>query len=128
MPNAICKKCTRLSTYGGLCDRCRLVPVAPVIRDRSKDKKRGRRKNPYSLSGDKQWMKLSREYLEQHPICVRHKNKLNKIVAAKHVDHVFPVSMRPDLKYETSNLASLCPSCHSLKTSAEQRGLIYDWR
>lgn len=38
-----------------------------------------------------------------------------------HADHVIPVKVRPDLRYEVSNGACRCASCHQKKTNAESR-------
>jgi 5-methylcytosine-specific restriction enzyme A len=42
-----------------------------------------------------------------------------RIDQANHADHVVPVSVRPDLRYEVSNGACRCISCHSRKTARE---------
>lgn len=38
-----------------------------------------------------------------------------------HADHIIPVKSRPDLRYEVSNGACRCASCHQKKTNAESR-------
>jgi len=35
------------------------------------------------------------------------------------VDHVLPVRSHPELRFELSNLQSLCRRCHSAKTARE---------
>jgi 5-methylcytosine-specific restriction endonuclease McrA len=35
------------------------------------------------------------------------------------VDHIQPVAERPDLAFELSNVQSLCPWCHVVKTRKE---------
>jgi 5-methylcytosine-specific restriction endonuclease McrA len=37
-----------------------------------------------------------------------------------HADHIVPVKLRPDLRYELSNGACRCAGCHTLKTMAER--------
>jgi 5-methylcytosine-specific restriction endonuclease McrA len=44
------------------------------------------------------------------------------ISESNHADHIVPVSARPDLRYDTSNGQTLCPSCHMQKTMREARG------
>jgi len=38
-----------------------------------------------------------------------------------HADHVIPVKVRPDLRYEVNNGQCLCSSCHTRKTNTDQR-------
>ena len=38
-----------------------------------------------------------------------------------HADHVVPVSVAPDLRYDVSNGAARCVSCHARKTNNERR-------
>jgi 5-methylcytosine-specific restriction protein A len=37
-----------------------------------------------------------------------------------HADHVIPVVVRPDLRYDVANGQCLCHSCHSRKTATDQ--------
>jgi|ERR1043166_3976649 5-methylcytosine-specific restriction endonuclease McrA len=41
------------------------------------------------------------------------------------VDHIIPKSVRPDLRFELTNLMTLCPNCHRRKTNREKRNKIY---
>jgi 5-methylcytosine-specific restriction protein A len=38
-----------------------------------------------------------------------------------HADHIVPVKVRPDLRYEVDNGQCLCHGCHSRKTTQESR-------
>lgn len=44
------------------------------------------------------------------------------------VDHIVPVSVDISLKYEKSNLTTLCPNCHRRKTLMEIKNKIYNKR
>ncbi len=39
-----------------------------------------------------------------------------------HADHIIPVAVRPDLRYEVANGQCLCAPCHSRKTLSGVRG------
>ena len=41
------------------------------------------------------------------------------------IDHIIPKSVRPDLKFELSNLMCLCPNCHRRKTNREKKAKVY---
>ena len=41
------------------------------------------------------------------------------LVPTKDIHHVIPLSVRPDLKFEPSNLMPLCHSCHASRTGRE---------
>ena len=53
-------------------------------------------------------------------IC-RHCSRVLGQSGEAHADHVVPVRLRPDLRYEVSNGQALCPTCHARKTNAETR-------
>lgn len=40
-------------------------------------------------------------------------------------DHIVPVCVREDLKYEPTNIITLCPNCHKRKTLREIKSGIY---
>ena len=89
----------------------------PVIFPREK----GRRKLWY-LSGNRQWLKTSKAYLEKYYFCARCKR------AAVEVDHIRPVSRFQHLAFDENNFQSLCRSCHQHKTaSLEPRGIYADY-
>ncbi|MCP4200872.1 MAG: hypothetical protein GY769_02955 [bacterium] len=43
-------------------------------------------------------------------------------------DHVVPVSVAPELRYEPTNSQGLCVACHNRKTSEERRGIYRSTR
>ena len=72
---------------------------------------------------DGKWQAFSKVYRTQNPFC---KECLKEgILNDEHiqVDHIIPLVKRPDLKYEATNLQSLCRSCHGKKTYKETLAL-----
>lgn len=43
----------------------------------------------------------------------------DRITPADLVDHIVPVHVAPDRVFDTSNLQSLCRSCHAKKTAED---------
>ena len=118
----ICRGCSRPATFKGLCDRCQRIPTA---RPASKPW-RGKRKRAYALSADTTWREMSKRFLEANIWCARCLLQDSKTLA-KVSDHIIPVSHRPQLKHDPTNLQPLCKPCHSVKTGAERRGIAYDY-
>ena len=73
------------------------------------------------------WARMRRRQLMQHPLCARCKQH-DLLTEAKHVDHVEPHRGVRELFFKSSNLQSLCHSCHTFKTNAELRGEFLDFR
>lgn len=40
------------------------------------------------------------------------------------LDHIKPKSIYPELRFEMTNLQTLCPNCHARKTNAEKIEII----
>lgn len=68
------------------------------------------------LYGTTRWEVTRLHVLQANPICV----VCNQAVASQ-VDHIVPFQ-EGDNFFDLSNLQSLCPTCHSRKTSAEDGG------
>ena len=64
--------------------------------------------------------------LSKEPLCQRC-TCYGKVVVATDIDHVFPHKGDYE-KFFTSELCSLCHSCHAWKTQQENLGKIYTWR
>lgn len=64
----------------------------------------------------RRYREMRARFLGNHPLCVLCK-KDGFIVSAVEVDHVLPISQRPDLVYEESNWQALCETCHKRKTA-----------
>ncbi|MHB1154526.1 MAG: HNH endonuclease [Eubacteriales bacterium] len=56
------------------------------------------------------WKRIRDRYIKAHPLC-EECQKDNRIVAAEEVHHILPLSKGGS--NETTNLMSLCKSCHS---------------
>ena len=61
------------------------------------------------------WTKASREFLSQHPVCVRCG------APATAVDHIIPHRGDESLFWDSGNWQPLCFKCHQLKTLEEFR-------
>lgn len=86
----VCAGCGRL--YGVRCERC--------------NPKTNRENH-----SDSRWRKLSRAKRDANPFC-EHCERDGFVKAASEVHHIKPVSEFPHLKYEWSNLVSICRDCH----------------
>ena len=66
---------------------------------------------------DWHWMKISKMYRSQYPVC-----EVCNDAAADDVDHIVPFNgVNDPLRTDVSNLMSLCRKCHRAKT-ARQNG------
>lgn len=66
------------------------------------------------------WRSLRKRHLRRNPLCKQCLDN-GKATAANHVDHIIDRKDAPHLSYATSNLQSLCASCHSRKTIDKTR-------
>jgi 5-methylcytosine-specific restriction enzyme A len=67
------------------------------------------------------WRKFRAAYLGRHPLC-RACQDGGRITEAREVDHIVPLKLAPDRKYDETNLQALCTPCHSAKTASEDGG------
>lgn len=79
------------------------------------------------LKNDWKWIELSAKFLSENVFCERHKLR-RKYIPSQITDHIIPVSVRPDRRYDEDNLQALCKSCHSWKTGKERSLVAYDFR
>ncbi len=70
---------------------------------------------------DGTWQHLRLIVLAERPLCGECE-ALGWLEPAIEVDHIIPISQRPELRLVRSNLQGLCRTHHSLKTVSEQRG------
>jgi 5-methylcytosine-specific restriction protein A len=74
---------------------------------------------------DRDWKRLRNAFIRSNPLCVECE-KDNKIIEATDVDHITPIAIAPHRRLDSTNLQSLCHSCHSKKTSQETNFGKYD--
>lgn len=72
---------------------------------------------------DSRWRKFSAEYRKQNPFCVECLRVGAYNSQHLHVDHIIPLELAPQRKYDVSNVQVLCRSCHSKKTAKEKLNL-----
>jgi 5-methylcytosine-specific restriction endonuclease McrA len=96
----------------------------PVLRPRratgAKTSSQPRRSGTLNVYDDRQWRRVRLQHLKDEPLC-RHCASKGLVVAADMVDHIVPLTVNPDGKYDDSNLQSLCNACHGRKTMKERR-------
>jgi 5-methylcytosine-specific restriction protein A len=81
---------------------------------RPKQRPRDTRKSAAERGYDWQWQKFRARYLGSNPLCM---DCLPLVTAATDVHHRQKLRDRPELKYEDSNLVSLCSACHDKRTA-----------
>lgn len=67
------------------------------------------------------WRCVRAQVLRVEPLC-RPCSKAGRTELAREVDHIEPLSKRPDLAFTVENLQPICKSCHA-KKGAQERGL-----
>ena len=88
-------------------------------RKRQFDRKRGK---TAERGYDALWRKVRAVKLAQSPLCECDECQAGRIRVreAKVVDHIVPISERPDLRLDLSNLRSMAKPCHDKRTALEQ--------
>ena len=79
------------------------------------------RQSSHSRGYDRRWQKIRTMHLSEYPLCVECQ-KQGKLTAATVVDHITPHKGDWTLFNNPANHQSLCASCHSFKTAAEDGG------
>jgi 5-methylcytosine-specific restriction endonuclease McrA len=71
---------------------------------------------------DADWKRLRLSYLMEHPLCQCDDCKEGKLrlTRAEVVDHRIPITTRPELRLEWSNLRSMSKRCHDKHTRTEE--------
>ena len=90
---------------------------------RERDKKYNKEKRDPKLRkfySSWKWRKCRDKYVKQNPLCEKCKEN-GKTVEADEVDHIIPVKVRFDLRFDFENLQSLCKRCHSIKSRKDRQ-------
>jgi len=69
------------------------------------------------------WKQTRKTMLSKHPLCQSCLTK-GQITEAKHIDHLFAWNLIGKEAFHNNIFQSLCPNCHSLKTSLESKGIF----
>lgn len=69
----------------------------------------------YERGYDNAWKEARLAHLREHPLCEDCLKK-GRYVPGQEVHHVIKLKDVPELKYDPSNLMTLCKSCHSKRT------------
>ena len=75
---------------------------------------------PVRTYDTQRWRDLRKAFLQRNPLCVDCQ-KIGRVKAATHVDHVKSAAEHPELAWTWSNLQGLCHSHHSAKTAQVDR-------
>lgn len=67
------------------------------------------------------WLKASKAFLVQHPLCAECLRQ-GKTTPATEVDHIVPHKRDQKLFWDSQNWQALCHECHSRKTATEDGG------
>lgn len=117
MPSAIKTRCRHpgcgVPCHGGYCEQHR--------RDQWQihDHRRG---NAAERGYDEAWRQIARRRRElDNYLCQVCLNKHERVIAAKIVDHIIPLHVRPDWRLELRNLQVLCHACHQAKTEQDTK-------
>src|SRR3990167_1020152 len=103
-----------------ICRRCK--QLRPCTHDRKSWDRMPPRKPraDYYRWYQQPWWRLARaKQLYEHPHCAECFKNKNKLVRATQVDHITPHKGEEKLFFATSNMQSLCATCHTQKTLAE---------
>lgn len=90
------------------------MPDAPRKFRLNQRQPRDTRRTAAERGYDHAWNQFAKRYKQQYPLC---RNCLSKgdVKPSQIVDHIIPLHVRPDLKYEDSNLQPLCTACNTAK-------------
>ena len=98
------------------------MPSRPPKYRPARPKRKDNRPSSSQRGYDARWRRARLRHLKANPLCV-HCLRDGRSVAAHQVDHIDAVDGPLDPKFwDATNWQSLCDSCHSKKTVAEDGG------
>ena len=74
----------------------------------------------------RQWQKISRQYLQAHPLCVECMRQ-GRYTKATVVDHITPHRGDPGLFWDEANWQPMCKQCRDRKTLTEDIRPVYHY-
>ena len=74
----------------------------------------------------RQWQKISRQYLQAHPLCAECMRQ-GRYKKANVVDHITPHRGDPRLFWDEANWQPMCKPCHDRKTLTEDIHPVYHY-
>jgi len=119
-----CRRCNGPLTTEVYCLVCKPIAAANAAeriteRNARHDRIRGSaRERGYSST----WDKLSKQNLAENPLCVKCL-EIGLTVAATVTDHIIPIDVAPEKKFDKDNLMSLCTSCNTLKGKTTDKAI-----
>lgn len=98
-----------------------LIPVGSKYCDTHRRQHKDAVRSAASRGYSTRWQRISRQYLRQHPLCVRCGRP------AQVVDHIMPHRGKEQLFWDESNWQALCKACHDKKTGEEDSHPAYEY-
>ncbi len=98
-----------------LCPRCRKIVQGKCPCSAHNDNRTEQGRAGQALYGTHRWVKASKRWLSDHPLCVECE-KRGRVTAAEATDHIVPHRGDVELFWDVSNWQGLCVKCHGEKT------------
>ena len=88
---------------------------------RQRNKRYDKERSPASKKfyGGSRWRKVRNRYIKKNPLC-EHCKEAGRTKLAHMVDHIIPIKINWEKRYDPDNLQSLCNSCHAKKTQEDK--------
>ena len=77
------------------------------------------------LYNSARWKATREQQRSLHPLCARCLCE-GRVTQTAHIDHVFP-HRRDQARFMANLFQGLCHSCHTMKTTEENKGVVQHW-